>query len=110
VRGKAGEIWSCVITQTVETQGVVPKKKYLKALSSNVHPRAGSQSVRKAATIQFIVQYAKGGLTELLLSPMCLQSVYLMSPHMTRSRRPSPYPFADCKQSRLEMGMAWERC
>ena len=104
-----GDLVMCRYTDSRNTESSAPKK-YLKALSSNVHPRAGSQSVRKAATIQFIVQYAKGGLTELLLSPVCLQSVYLMSPHMTRSCRPSPYPFADCKQSRLEMGMAWERC
>ena len=36
--------------------------------------------------------------------PVCLPSVYLMLPHMTRSPRPSPSVFAYCKRSILEVG------
>jgi len=34
------------------------------------------------------------------LPPMCLLSVYLTSPHVTRSPRPSPSIFAYCKRSK----------
>ena len=41
---------------------------------------------------------------------MCLPSVCLTKPHMTKSPRPSPSVFAYCKLSDLilEMGMAWK--
>ena len=59
--------------------------------------RVGGQSINKAALILIVVQ---DGLRELLrLAPnhMCLSSVYLTSPHMTKFPGPSPSIFAYCK-------------
>ena len=66
--------------------------------------RAGGQSIRKVASIPFIVHNVRNSLTwngnyySWTLTPM----VYLTSPHMTRSPRPSPFIFSYCKHWRWE--------
>ena len=52
VEKKAWEIWSCAVMSGRQAN-------YLEALSCNVHPRDGSQSICKAATISFVVHNAK---------------------------------------------------
>jgi len=41
--------------------------------------------------------------------PVCLPSVYPMSPQVTKSPRPSPSVFAYHYDQRLEVGTAWEQ-
>jgi len=59
--------------------------KNLEALSCAISPRAGGQSISKAASIPFIVHEARDGLTRngnyyfQAPPPVCLLSVYIMS-------------------------------
>jgi len=75
-------------------------------------PWLEANSVHKTASGPFVVRNIKGlvnGKQKLLWSdPVCLPSVYLMSSHMTRSPRTSPYLHTASDQ-RLEAGMAWEQ-
>ena len=96
--------------QRVDTWVQCPVKN-LKAFSCSISLRAGDQSVIKTASIPFIV-HIPGTVrcrTRIIysqaLSPVCLPSVYLTSPYITKSPRPSPSLFA---YQRLEVGIAWE--
>ena len=73
--------------------------------------KSQGQSVHKAASIPFVVHDARDGSMQnrdcysnysQALPPVCLPSVYLTLPHMTRSPRPSPSAFAYCKYWRWE--------
>ena len=74
----------------------------------NVRHSVGTESICKAASIQFgfatpVDCLTQVGVTTVRHSPLvCLPSDYLMSSHMTRSPRPSSSVFAYCKCRRLE--------
>jgi len=97
-RGKAWEIWSCVMTsdrQRADGQGVVPNK-----ILKSICPRAGCQSVRQYHS-SFTMPETYYSWT---LPPVYLPSVYLTSPHVTKSPRPSPSVFTYCKPSKTGGG------
>ena len=83
-RGRTGRSCAmCQVSSRWTHGGAVPDKKYLKALSCNVHPRAGGWNVCKAASIQLFVQDTGDWSTQYLnyysqaLPPVWLPSVYL---------------------------------
>ena len=113
-RWKTCEILSCAVTsgrQTVYTRGWGwglgggGRMENLKALSCIISPRAEGQSVSLSVSIPFAIHSTRDRSTRngnyYCPAPfhVCLPSVYLMSPHMTKSPRPSPSVFAYCKRS-----------
>ena len=80
--------------------------KKCKALSCNVHPRAEDQSILNMYCLLFMTPGTNTGSMQnrncyCQAPSVCLPSVYLMLPHMTRSPRPSP---SYCKQSNTRGG------
>lgn len=78
----------------------------LEALSCVVHPRAGDQSVHKAALILFIIHNTWDGLTQ--------NSNYYSGPlwhhHMWLDLSDFPCPYSRiASNQRLEIGTAWEQ-
>ena len=91
-------------------QGAVPNEESQSPFLY-VSPRAEGQSVHQDHSLFTTpgTEQPKQNCYVQAWPPVGLHSVYLMSPHVTKSPRPSPSVFAYCKQQRLEVGTAWDR-
>ena len=78
--------------------------KNLTAFSCTSVLKTGDQSFSKAASILFAVQDVRDSLMQNRKYFACLSSIYLTSPHVTISPKPSPSVFAYYKWSKTRGG------